>query len=96
MLPFDPLPLSHCHRYIYKGPDRTSFAVTEVSEDTVDTIKQWKSLRCLSATEAAWRCIIHDMHFRQPAAEGQSLCSLAAASLTETPPTSSYVDLAVH
>ncbi|CAN0156405.1 unnamed protein product, partial [Ectocarpus sp. 4 AP-2014] len=67
-------------RYIYKGPEWTSFAITEVAEDTVDTIKQWKSLRCLSATEAAWRTIIHDMHFRQPAAEGKiPMCSSSHA-----------------
>ncbi|CAM9444742.1 unnamed protein product, partial [Ectocarpus fasciculatus] len=57
-------------RYIYKGSDRSSFAITEVADDTIDTIKQWKSLRCLTATEAAWRCTINEMHFRQPAAEG--------------------------
>ena len=58
------------NRYIYKGPDRSSFAITEASDETIDTIKQWKSLRCLTATEAAWRSIIKQMSFRTPAAEG--------------------------
>ena len=61
--------------YIYKGMDRTALAITEVAENAVDTIKQWKSLRCLTASEAAWRCIINDMHFRTPAAEGDTTSS---------------------
>ena len=64
-----PAILRFCTSYIYKGMDRTALAITEIAANAVDTIKQWKSLRCLTASEAAWRCIIHDMHFRTPAAE---------------------------
>lgn len=39
-------------------------------DNSIDTIKQWKSLQCLTATEAAWRCVIQHMHFRSPSAEG--------------------------
>ena len=59
-------------RYIYKPSDRSDFAIMESRRNHVDTIKDWKSLRCLTATEAAWKCIIKQMHFRQPCAEGKN------------------------
>lgn len=67
--------VSFPHRYIYKGPDRSSFAITEAAEDSIDTIKRWKSLRCLTATEAAWRCFIKKLPSRTPAAEGAFRCT---------------------
>lgn len=65
-------PFRPCFRYIFKGPDRSSFAINELEDGTLNNIKQWKSLRCLSASEAFWRVCIHEMHFRQPAAEGDA------------------------
>lgn len=39
------LVIAYVYAYIYKGPDFSSFAITDVHDNVIDTIKQWKSLR---------------------------------------------------
>eukprot|EP00752_Nemacystus_decipiens_P012512 g11082.t1 len=56
--------VSYVFGYIYKGPDRTSFAITEVSEDTVDTIKQWK-YRLKRRSELTYDDIVEGPYVRE-------------------------------
>ena len=77
--------MGYLFRYIYKGNDHATFTALDVGDDDVDVIMQWKRLRCLTACEAAWRMIIHNMSYRRPAAQAIRVTMPRTLSWLSTP-----------
>ena len=50
----------YLYKYLFKGPDRTKFAVRE-QDEPVNEIDDYVSGRYLSATEASWRILGYDV-----------------------------------
>ena len=59
----------YLYRYIYKGPDRNSAAIVSsaggvAASDGDNTVRRWKKLRVLTASEASWRIFEWRMSYR--------------------------------
>jgi hypothetical protein len=48
---------TYLYKYLYKGPDHTSFHIPRPQDDPVDETKDYVEARYLSAHEAAWRIL---------------------------------------
>ena len=62
----------YLYKYLFKGPDRTKFAVRERLEgreqdEPVNEIDDYVSGCYLSATEASWRILAYDITRKEPA-----------------------------
>jgi hypothetical protein len=50
----------YLYKYLFKGPDKTMFSVTDPTSRRVDQIKDYINARYLSSAEAAWRILSYD------------------------------------
>jgi len=48
---------TYLYKYLYKGPDRTTFHISRGQDEAVDETKDYVEARYLSAPEAAWRIL---------------------------------------
>jgi hypothetical protein len=63
--------IKYLFKYINKGPDRATVAVVQDRHDSdntpvVDEINEYYDCRYISASEAAWRILSYDVHYRTP------------------------------
>jgi len=61
--------ITYLYRYVYKGPDRNSAAIVasadgQAARDENNTVRRWKKLRVLTASEASWRIFEWKMSYR--------------------------------
>ncbi|KAK9714969.1 hypothetical protein RND81_06G134200 [Saponaria officinalis] len=61
--------IKYLFKYINKGNDRVTAAVSVGDSDDVDEIKMYYDCRYISACEAAWRIFGFDIHYRTPSVQ---------------------------
>ncbi|KAK9698409.1 hypothetical protein RND81_08G102300 [Saponaria officinalis] len=61
--------IKYLFKYINKGNDRVTAAVSAGDSDDVDEIKMYYDCRYISACEAAWRIFGFDIHYRTPSVQ---------------------------
>ena len=86
---------TYLYKYLYKGPDHTSFHIPRQQDDPVDEIKDYVDGRYLSAHEAAWRILGFHVTSKTPSVTslpvhlpGESMPRYAGASTGDQESTS--------